>query len=185
MKKTCSKCGEIKPLGEFHKNKNAQDGYSHTCKECACARARKWYEANKVRVAAIKRVWYGANKGRRATTNRAWEEAHKDRRLAANKAQREANPDRTAATKKAYALKRHFNISLTDYDEMLEAQDSSCAICGRTIAEEGRRLAVDHDHETGEVRGLLCGNCNQGLGRFMHDQELLHSAIAYLEQWAE
>jgi hypothetical protein len=63
-----------------------------------------------------------------------------------------------------------------------EAQDGKCAICGVHEAYAPRkRLAVDHDHRTGAIRGLLCGNCNVGLGQFKDSPELLAAAIRYLE----
>mgnify|MGYP000094078581 FL=1 len=65
---------------------------------------------------------------------------------------------------------------------MLEAQDYKCAICGNEDEVEGRRLAIDHCHSTGDVRGLLCGKCNRGLGLFYDNQELLNKAIQYLKQ---
>lgn len=80
-----------------------------------------------------------------------------------------------------YRLRRDYGISLVEYDEMLEAQGGGCAICGKTPEENRRRLAVDHDHETGEVRGLLCIRCNHGLGNFLDSSELLRSAIQYLQ----
>lgn len=81
-----------------------------------------------------------------------------------------------------YALQRTYGITLAEYDTMLIAQGGGCAICGRSPEENGRRLGVDHDHETGEVRGLLCGNCNQGIGFFKDDTGRLRSAANYLEK---
>jgi hypothetical protein len=67
--------------------------------------------------------------------------------------------------------------------ELLSAQDGRCAICG---AERGtRRLAIDHDHTTGFIRGLLCVRCNTGLGSFRDDPELLRKAIEYLDRAAK
>lgn len=67
------------------------------------------------------------------------------------------------------------------FDAMLVAQDGVCAICQRTCA-MGRSLSVDHDHQTGMVRGLLCAGCNVALGRFEDDVERLEAAIRYLRQ---
>jgi hypothetical protein len=64
---------------------------------------------------------------------------------------------------------------------MLQEQDYKCAICGNEDEVEGRRLAIDHCHDTGHVRGLLCGKCNRGLGLFYDDEELLQNAIKYLK----
>jgi len=57
-----------------------------------------------------------------------------------------------------------YGISVQEYEELLDAQAGGCALCGGTHR-SGRRLHVDHDHETGRVRGLLCYPCNQAVGR--------------------
>lgn len=86
---------------------------------------------------------------------------------------------------------RHFRakygITIDDYDALMEAQGNACAICGgresRFVRKEVARLrslSVDHDHETGEVRGLLCGDCNVGLGAFRDDPAKLDRAKAYI-----
>lgn len=76
-------------------------------------------------------------------------------------------------------LVRKYGITADEYDEMLSKQSGGCGICGRTF---GRiRLAVDHDHKTGKIRGILCENCNMGLGMFKDDTKLLSAAIEYLE----
>ena len=77
--------------------------------------------------------------------------------------------------------KNRYGISLTDYNELKISQKFSCAICGKheqlTIRQ---RLVVDHCHSTGKVRGLLCDNCNHGLGKFKDNKEYLLNAIEYL-----
>ena len=90
-----------------------------------------------------------------------------------------------AAYDKAWALKKKYGISVEEYDRMLTSQNGVCAICGGRethVHKSGKlkELAVDHDHKTNEVRGLLCMNCNQALGRFQDSMENLHRAIAYL-----
>ena len=74
-------------------------------------------------------------------------------------------------------LKHKYKLSLERYLEMVEEQENVCAICGRTTE---TRLYVDHDHETGKVRGLLCQACNCGLGMFRDDFNLLKTAMEYL-----
>lgn len=86
-----------------------------------------------------------------------------------------ANPERRRATE----LKHKFGITVEQYNKMLAAQGGTCAICASTPGL--RRLAVDHDHETGIVRGLLCGPCNRALGMFRDDPALLAAAIRYLQ----
>ena len=90
-------------------------------------------------------------------------------------------PDKNANT----MLKRNYGITLADYDRMVEKQDGKCAICESTNPSgNGARFAVDHDHKTGEVRGLLCFDCNSGIGKFRDNTALLTSAIEYLKDYS-
>lgn len=79
---------------------------------------------------------------------------------------------------------RRYGISVVEYQALFDKQKGVCAICGKpeTRLHKGviARLSVDHDHTTGEVRGLLCQPCNQGLGSFKDSVENLESAIDYL-----
>jgi hypothetical protein len=83
---------------------------------------------------------------------------------------------------KSIYLKREFGITLTQYNELLEKQNNCCAICERPSSEFKRMFAVDHDHLTKTVRGLLCVNCNLGLGKFHDNINTLNKAINYLTQ---
>jgi hypothetical protein len=110
------------------------------------------------------------------------------------KAWQKRNPERYAEIQKAYKdsgrkawsvrrahLKRKYGITLEDYVGMLVAQGGGCAICGEPEP-DGRSLHVDHDHDTGAVRGLLCFTCNAGIGMFDHDLRLLDAAADYLRR---
>lgn len=70
-------------------------------------------------------------------------------------------------------------MSLAEYEGLHEAQSGLCLICGRP-SKTDRLLAVDHDHTTGEVRGLLCNECNVGLGMFEDQPEWLERAAQYV-----
>tara|TARA_R110002167_G_scaffold543_8_gene2459 strand:- start:2199 stop:2624 length:426 start_codon:yes stop_codon:yes gene_type:complete len=72
-----------------------------------------------------------------------------------------------------------YGITVEDYNYKLEQQRGGCAICFQSNT-SGRRLAVDHNHDTGVVRGLLCGRCNIGLGQFGDNVDNLEAAIDYL-----
>lgn len=84
-------------------------------------------------------------------------------------------------------LKKSYNIGIDEYLELLHKQGGVCAVCGKLESMElhGKvaALAVDHNHETGKVRGLLCSQCNKGLGGLGDSIELLEKAIAYLKQY--
>jgi hypothetical protein len=69
-----------------------------------------------------------------------------------------------------------------DYEALREKQGGCCAICKRHESDMGKRFDVDHCHDTGKIRGLLCASCNWGLGKFGDDEELLQAAINYLRE---
>lgn len=79
---------------------------------------------------------------------------------------------------------RKFGISRKDYAELYRKQEGVCAICQKleTATRKGvvKALAVDHDHKTGRIRGLLCSDCNTGIGKLKDDPKVLQSAVQYL-----
>jgi hypothetical protein len=77
-------------------------------------------------------------------------------------------------------LKRKYGISIKEYDRMFESQGGVCGICANPA--DGKELCVDHDHETLEVRGLLCTTCNGAIGLLGDTAEGLRKALAYLEK---
>jgi hypothetical protein len=70
-----------------------------------------------------------------------------------------------------------YGLNYSSYEDMLSRQEGMCAIC---TSLEGPKLTVDHNHKTGKIRGLLCDNCNKGLGMFRDNPSALASAITYL-----
>lgn len=76
-------------------------------------------------------------------------------------------------------LRKKYGIGLHQYQSILEAQQGACGICGK---KNWRNLAIDHNHQTGDVRGLLCSTCNTGLGQFQDSVDLLEKAIEYLKR---
>ena len=83
-------------------------------------------------------------------------------------------------------LKREYNLTVQDYDKMVEKQKGLCAICLKpeTASFKGKtkRLSIDHDHKTEKVRGLLCGRCNNFIGLAKEDIEILLRAMGYLSK---
>lgn len=75
---------------------------------------------------------------------------------------------------------KKYNITPEDYDELYTKQNGRCAICNKTKEETLTPICIDHSHKTGKVRGLLCYSCNQGIGFFKDDIQLLQKAINYL-----
>ena len=85
---------------------------------------------------------------------------------------------RTYQTRRDTILKNRYGIMEFDYEQLAQKQNNKCAICG--IKPETKRLDLDHCHTTKKIRGLLCNNCNRGLGHFKDDTRLLDKAKTYL-----
>jgi hypothetical protein len=96
----------------------------------------------------------------------------------------EANPDRTRSHMRKSWLRRWYGITPEDFERMLQEQDGRCAICRTDDPSPWRVFGVDHDHESGRIRGLLCDRCNSGIARFREDPDVLRRALAYLEATA-
>lgn len=80
-------------------------------------------------------------------------------------------------------LKKHYGITPEIYYKMMKDQNDCCACCGQHVSSFRRGLHVDHDHDTHQVRALLCTQCNPGLGYFKHSVERLEMGIAYLNKF--
>ena len=90
------------------------------------------------------------------------------------------NEDYDFTKYKKYKLNKQYGITPEQYTTMLANQESKCAVCGNTMTNPH----IDHCHTTGKVRGLLCINCNQGLGKFKDDIDKLQHAIDYLNKFS-
>jgi hypothetical protein len=111
-------------------------------------------------------AYYRGKKPENAAKQRAW---------------RKANPDKQAAYRRKHHLKVNYGMSPEETLELLDRQNGRCAICMKHIEFSGRGGAVvDHDHVTGEVRGVLCSRCNSGVGLFEEDCRAMSRAIDYL-----
>ena len=88
---------------------------------------------------------------------------------------RKAWPSWTVERRRRARLRSRYKITDTEYDSLVANQDGICAICKKVV-----ELDVDHDHTTGKVRGLLCGNCNTALGKFQDSTDILFNAVVYL-----
>lgn len=137
--------------GEFFRNRHSPDGFATWCKLCSRAANRAYYLSNKERVKAVARRWRDSNPG--MFTHRVW----------VNK------------------IRSKYGISEAEYMEMLSNQDNSCAVC-KTLEPGGlggSHFQVDHCHQTGRIRGLLCLGCNNG-GKLTDNPDLLARKILYL-----
>ncbi len=123
------------------------------------SRKKGFYPSCRECVKKTRARWARENPEKRRIINQRWRQKHPDhwRRLSLSK----------------------YGLEPEDYDAMLEQQGGLCAICKRECV-TGRALHVDHDHNTGRVRGLLCHKCNSGLGQFGDSLDVIRSALTYL-----
>ena len=162
MEKMCSDCNLKKSVLSFrrdYRNKNKVN-YQSLCKVCESDYKRDYYRKNYKKVA---RKIYLMNA---------------DRYRVESKERYRKNKDKYRIND----LFKKYGITLEEYKKLLDKQNNKCAICSQDIDSDSRKknLSVDHCHKTGRVRGLLCSNCNSGLGFFKESVELLGKAKRYL-----
>lgn len=124
------------------------------------------------------RKYYQANKDNPDSTTNQYKAKHKKEMDTWRKTYYDEHPDYF----RNWRFKRKYGISLDDYNVMLEKQHGVCAICGKLPFGRYKRLCVDHNHDTGVVRGLLCVSCNHLLGDCYEDVNTLRLAILYLKE---
>lgn len=166
--KVCPCCGKKLPATTkfFHKHSTTSDKLQTECRECRNIKSKEYYSKN---VDKYKDNW------------KKWRKENPEKYQAARESYKERYHE--------YKLQWKYNISKKDFDLLFEAQEGVCAICGKpeTRKQKGvlKRLSVDHDHETGKVRGLVCHRCNTLLGMAEDNIETLENAILYLESTSE
>lgn len=110
--------------------------------------------------------------------DKRYRERHPGRRAEIQALHRKRNPGSQATAMRKWKLHSTYGLSLAEFNALLEQQDRLCGICRLAM----EKVAIDHDHTTGVVRGLLCNNCNVGLGMFNDDSARLLRAMEYLER---
>lgn len=129
---------------------------------------------------AYMREWTRKNKERINASRRELRQSDPERAKKDNERRRE---NRDPVVHRNTMLRNNYGMTLDDYYQRYVAQEGKCAICGEKKPSSGREgLAVDHCHSKGHIRGLLCTNCNHGLGQFKDDPVLLAKAIEYLKE---
>ena len=144
-------CEAMKTCSKCGQSKPEDDFYvgKAQCKVCRCVASRKYQEANAAKLREQRR------------------ERH------------EAHPEKRREISRKAGLKHHYGITPDQWQQMFDAQNGRCAICG-TDAPGKKAFNVDHCHESGWVRGLVCAPCNSG--QFSLDTYILYSAVEYMRQ---
>ena len=157
--KICSKCKKEKQLSKFGPDKG-RNGLRRLCKQCEAKYAREKYRNNP---------------------------KHRNYVKESVAKYRKRNPEKIKQLKKIWYIKSTFGISLKNYENLkeqkLELQQGCCAICGKHISQIKDGLGLDHNHKTGQIRGLLCLVCNTRLAH-LEDLEFVIKAKIYLNGYA-
>lgn len=166
---TCTACQQTKALTDFYLRQKDPPLYKTKCKACYSVTQKTYAKTPNGREAAKKAYarWRSENLELARQISRE-----------GNRAARERDPRRF----KSYELKAHYGITLDEYDALLTAQGGVCAICGAAEPRGMGVFHVDHCHKSSKVRGLLCNECNMGLGKFKDSEQLLLAAAKYLTE---
>lgn len=176
---------EIKENGKKHRIKYRDKIAAYAKKYQAAHRTeinklqRGYCKRNKEKVKTAKQKYYQEHKEEVAEYKRIYNETHKDRRIGEGKRYYHKHREEEGYR----GLRNLYNITKEQYDEMFMKQNGCCAICGIHHTLLTKKLYVDHNHDTGELRGLLCNKCNLGLGIFGDDVSLLQKATDYLNKF--
>lgn len=176
--KNCSNknCTQVNPqvLNEFTKDSRNSDGLQSQCKTCKYASNKKWESANPEKILAYNKS--AERIARHKETTYAWRARNKDKY---NAYMRQKN-------KEAYPEARFQRYGVTKewYEKTLEEQNHSCAICKKPNQSTKRSLAVDHEHSSGKIRGIVCYNCNRALHAF-DNVDLYALIMEYLKKHKE
>jgi Recombination endonuclease VII len=152
--KKCAACKQVLPVSEFHKAGKYLQGKCKTC------------------VGAFVAGWKAANRDKTRANQAAYQRRWMARKPLAERSAKYRKDD----------LSRHYGMSVVEYDFQFAKQGGVCAIC-KMPCPSGRRLAVDHDHETEQRRGLLCAPCNTAIARMDAIPNWAVAATIYLEEY--
>lgn len=178
--KSCSKCSQLKSFTDYHNDRSKKDGLGSCCK--VCTKVRQAGIASSIKSFAISKTCTKCLLEKPSSafgTDKYTVDGKTCRCRPCEKIWRVKNPDKIRNS----VLKRVYGIDLNEYNRLLKNQQNKCILCtliGDLGYNKDKSLAVDHDHTTGTVRGLLCSGHNTGLGYFGDNLQGIEIALNYL-----
>lgn len=184
MAKQCSKCKEVKDETEFGRRNNSKDGLCGTCKKCQSIRFALWRNKHKdqLREKRLQKYWSDPEKYRQKRVT--WAKNNSERAKAISK-RAHAKKDRfeqALYTSYKNAVRGNYKPCCATVDEVRAAFTGKCEICGVSEQECTDKLHLEHDHETGVLRGFVCRKHNAMLGFASDSEEILEAALDYLRR---
>lgn len=153
-----------------------------SCVSCRKVSSAKWYKRNPERLTKKSAAWFRKHPGKRKQCDDRWRKKNTSRVKQSGVKWRKENKGKML---NYYYLKK-YGIDRATYDRMFSEQSGVCYVChqpeSRKIHKKISRLSVDHCHETGAVRKLLCARCNHVLGHIHEDAQLLRKLADYLDE---
>ena len=187
LSKVCPECGINKNKEEgYWKSSDSRDGYGSRCKDCSRKTTEMWRdsEIGRAKSVATQKEWRANNPDIVRAGKKRYRERNPEKVKAGQQRCWEENGEQYRVTHWRYWLNKKYGLTEERYYEILKEQNYQCAICGATEKDFRRqRFCVDHCHDTGVVRGMLCFACNVILGNAHDNPELLESAVSYLKKF--
>lgn len=174
--KNCKTCRSDKPESEYYAYSYSADRLMYICKKCHLVNCKNYRAQNQEKIKSINRNCYQAKREERLDSQKAYYQINKEKIKEYRRGWSRKHPSYA----KSNDLKRKYNLSLNEFNEMLTSQSGSCAICLSPF-NENLIPYVDHCHVTQKVRALLCSSCNTSLGLLKENTAILNSMIKYLE----
>lgn len=175
--RTCNRCKQEKDRLDFPKNDHRNGNLATVCKECKNKRSKQLYNQDKKRVLEKMAKDRLENPEKYILKSRNRYENNVDKISIQRTKIRNDDPERF----RSYWLKQKYGIDINDYNDLYLSQQGRCFLCGVHSSELNKPLCVDHSHETGKIRSLLCLSCNTGLGQFKENILVMEKAIQYLK----
>ena len=160
--KACTVCKIGKVLSDFGPRLRGKNGLNSSCRLCVNTKRHVYRVSNPQKGSSAFKKWYHKDVEKSRERLRRW---------------RRENPDKSKAVYRRSYLKR-YDLTPEAFDSMLKAQGGVCLVCQSLNG--GKALCVDHDHESGHIRDLLCDRCNTVLGLVRENPMLIRSMLLYL-----
>ena len=175
--KICTRCRVEQDEQSFCRHQRRPDGLSCWCRSCSKKNKKAHYQKNKDKYKKRNARNYLKNKDRIKKVTRKWYQENREQQLKYLKKYREQNT--RSYSEKKLMINYGFSPEVAKQVYLMQRNDP-CYICG-VAGDKGKPLHTDHCHETGKVRGLICGACNVGVGFFRNSPDYLRKTAEYLE----
>lgn len=169
----CYECKKVKPSDAFYPDESRYNGLQSKCKECRRVDKYSNFRTKTSKVCSGCKIDKPVSEFYKKNSGDGYQGYCKQCSLAKKKRWDSKKSDE----RRLERVERKYGLKASDYENLLESQGGVCAICKREV-----ELVVDHCHDSNEVRGLLCQQCNSGIGFLQDDLETVKSAVTYLSR---